>query len=140
MMVDDLESVAIERRIERLILFAGLAMTLGAAIGWGVRATEGTAIGTVLCWLNFRWLRQGATGVIQLGLAQAGQANIRIPKTTHAKFLGRMALLVLVAYAILAWLHLPVVGVFCGLTAVFPAILLELGYEVLHGQHRWNAL
>jgi len=48
-------------------------------------------------------------------------------------------LLVLVVYAILVWLHLPVVAVLCGLTAVFPAIVIELGYEMMHGHHRWNA-
>jgi hypothetical protein len=135
-MVDD--SISIERRIERLILFAGLLMVVGAASGWGGCAAEGTAIGTALCWLNFRWLRQGAAGLIQLGLAQAGAENVRVPRMTHAKFLGRIALLLLVAYVILSKLHFPVIPVFCGLTAVFPAILIELGYEVMHGQHRWK--
>jgi hypothetical protein len=138
-MVDDSESAAVVRRIERLILLCGVAMALGAAVGWGVRAAEGAGIGAALCWLNFRWLRQGAAGIIRLGLAQAGVENVRVPKTVHAKFLGRIALLLLVAYAILVWLHLPVVAVLCGLTAVFPAILIELGYEMKHGHHRWNA-
>jgi len=43
-----------------------------------------------------------------------------------------------VAYAILAWLRLPVIAVLCGLVAVVPAILLELGYELMQGHHRWN--
>jgi ATP synthase I chain len=138
MSAEDSESVAIERRIEQFILLSGAAITIGAAAGWGRRPAEGAAIGTALCWLNFRWLRQGAEGVIRLGLAQAGVETVRVPRRTHAKFLGRIALLLLVVYAILTWVKLPVVAVFCGLTAVFPAILMELGYEVVRGQHRWS--
>jgi ATP synthase I chain len=130
----------IELRIERFLLGLGAAMTIAAAIGWGKRAGLGAALGTGLCWLNFRWLRQGAGGLIRLGLAQAsGEKEVHVPRTTHAKFLGRLLLLLLAAYAILVWLHLPAVAVLCGLTSVVPAILLELGYELMHGDHRWNA-
>ncbi|HUA83579.1 MAG TPA: ATP synthase subunit I [Bryobacteraceae bacterium] len=135
----DAQSDSVEVRIQNLVLIAGAGITLAAGIGWGLKAAVGAAIGTGLCWLNFRWLRQGAEGVIRLGMAQAGIQNVRVPKTTHAKFLGRLALLALCVYAILAWLHLPVVAVFCGLTAVFPAIVIELGYEMARGHHRWNA-
>ena len=117
----------------------GGGITIGAAMGWGVRAAAGAAAGTALCWLNFRWLRQGAAGVIQLGLMQAGAEEVRIPKKVHAKFFGRLALLLLAAYAILALLRLPVIAVLCGLVVVAPAIVLELGYELIHGHHRWNA-
>ncbi len=138
-MVDDSESVAIELRIEKFILVLGAVMTLVAAVGWGKRAAAGAALGAALCWLNFRWLRQGAAGVIRLGLAQAGADEVTVPKKTYAKFLGRLMLLVVVVYAILTWLHLPAVAVVSGLTAVVPAILVELGYELIHGHHRWNA-
>jgi hypothetical protein len=135
----DSESAAIEQRIERLILVVGAAIGIGAAVGWGWRAAAGALIGTALCWLNFRWLRQGAGGVIRLGLAQAGAENVRVPRSVHAKFFGRIVLLVLVVYAILTWLHLPALAVVSGLAAVVPAIMLELGYELMHGHHRWNA-
>jgi len=78
-------------------------------------------------------LRQGADGVIKLGLAQASAAHVRVPRSTHAKFLGRLGLLLIAVYAILVWLKLPVVAVVCGLTAVVPAILLGAGYEALRG-------
>jgi hypothetical protein len=130
----------IERRIERFLVVLGAAMTLGAAIGWGRRAALGAALGTVLCWVNFRWLRQGAGALIRLGLAQAGiEKEVRVPRTTRAKFMGRLLLLLLAAYATLVWLRLPVIAVLCGLTSVVPAILLELGYELMHEHHRWDA-
>jgi hypothetical protein len=138
-MASDGESVAVERRIELFLVAVGAAVALGAAVGWGWRAGAGAAIGAALCWLNYRWLRQGATAVIRLGLAQAGAADPRVPRRVHAKFFGRLVLLVLVVYVILARIHLPVVAVLCGLTAVLPAILIELGYEIMHGRHRWNA-
>jgi ATP synthase I chain len=136
-MVD--ESRAIEQRLEYAIAAFGLVAAVAAQIGWGIRATLGTAIGAALCWLNFHWLRQGAAGVIRLGMAQAGAEKVRIPKSTHAKFIGRLALLLVVVYAILAWLKLPAVAVLCGLGVVLPAIIFELAYELSRGHHRWNA-
>ena len=138
-MGDDHQSEAVERRIELFILLCGAAIALVAGLRWGLRAAEGAVIGAALCWLNFRWLRQGAAGLIRLGLAQAGAENVRVPRRVHAKFFGRLILLVLVVYAILVWLRLPVVAVLCGLTAVLPAILIELGYEIVLGRHRWDA-
>ena len=138
-MVDEPESVSVELRIERFILALGAVIALVAAIGWGRRSAEGAALGAALSWLNFRWLRQGAAGVTRLGLAQAGVEHVNIPKKVHAKFLGRLLLLVAVVYAILTWLHLPALAVVTGLTAVFPAVVLELGFEVMRGHHRWNA-
>lgn len=134
MTAENTDHAAIERRIEALIALIGAAAAAGAWIGWGRRAALGTAVGAALCWLNFRWLRQGAGGVIKLGLAQAGSENVRVPRTTHLKFIGRLGLLVVAVYAILVWLRLPAVAVLCGLTAVVPAILFGAGYEALRGQ------
>ena len=137
--MDDAAYTAIERRLERFLIGVGAAATLGAGIGWGLRAAEGAAIGTALCWLNFRWLRQGAAALIRLGEAQATHENPRVPPLVHLKFFGRLLLLLVVAYVILAWLRLPAIAFLCGLVAVVPAIVLELGYELVHGHHRLNA-
>jgi len=136
----DAQAVAIERRIERLILLLGATFAIGAMIGWGWRAMEAALIGTALCWLNFRWLRQGATGLMHLALAQAGAERVHVPRSVHAKFFGRLVLLLVVAYVILAWLRLPAIAFLCGAAAVVPAILAELGYEIARGQHRWKPL
>jgi hypothetical protein len=137
--VNEGEYAAIERRIERFLIGLGAAMTLGAGVGWGMRAAAGAAMGTALCWLNFRWLRQGAATLIRLGQAQSNAEKAHVPPMVHAKFLGRLLLLLVVAYAILAWLRLPAIAFLCGLVAVVPAIVLELGYELVHGHHRLNA-
>ncbi|MFZ0333060.1 MAG: ATP synthase subunit I [Candidatus Acidiferrales bacterium] len=139
-MTSDADSSAIERRIERLIVVLGAAMTLGSEIGWGHRAAASAAIGTVLCWLNFRWLRQGAAALMRLGMAQAGAPQVYVPRSVHAKFFGRLVLVLVVAYVILAWLRLPVIAFLCGAVAVVPAIVVELFYEMARGHHRWKAL
>ncbi|MGB6483559.1 MAG: ATP synthase subunit I [Candidatus Acidiferrales bacterium] len=139
-MANDAEHKVIERRIERFLLMLGAAMTLGAGIGWGLRAAESCAVGTAICWLNFRWLRLGAAALTRLGIAQAGVEQVFVPRSVHAKFFGRLVLLLVVAYVILAWLRLPVIAFLCGAVAVVPAILVELFYELVHGHHRWKAL
>jgi hypothetical protein len=136
--VNDAEYAAIEHRIERFLVGLGAAIMIGAGIGWGLRAAEAAAVGTALCWLNFRWLRQGAAALIRLGQAQSDAEKARVPPMVHAKFLGRLLLLLVVAYVILVWLRLPAIAFLCGLVAVVPAIVLELGYELMDGQHRWN--
>lgn len=129
---------AIERRIERFIAVFGAIMALIGAIKWGFRGSLAVALGTALCWINFRWLRRGATGVINLGLAQAGAEAVHVPRSVHAKFFGRLVLLLVGAYVILTWLRLPAAAVVCGLAAVVPAILLELAYELMSGHHLWK--
>lgn len=139
-MVNDAESDAIERRLERLIVILGAAMTVGAEIGWGRRAAAAAAIGAALCWLNFHWLRLGAAALMKLGVAQAGAEKVHVPRSVHAKFFGRLVLLLVSAYVILVWLRLPVIAFLCGAVAVVPAIVIELFYELAHGYHRWKPL
>jgi ATP synthase I chain len=136
-LLNDAPYIAIERRLEKFLLVVGAAATIGAGIGWGWRAAAGAAVGTVLCWLNYRWLRLGAAALIRVGQAQATYENPRVPPLTHIKFFGRLLLLLVVAYAILAWLRLPAIAFLCGLVAVVPAILIELFYELARGEHHW---
>lgn len=137
-MVHSIDETQIEWRMEAFVVVAGVAVAITSAAGWGWHAGLAAALGLLLCWLNFRWLRAGAGAVVQLGLAQAGVEQPHVPKSVHAKFFGRLVLLLVATYAILVWLHLPAIAFVCGLTAVVPAIMLELGYELVHGQHRWS--
>ncbi len=136
--MNDAEYAAIERRIERFLVGLGAAMTVGAAIGWGIHAGAAAAVGTALCWLNFRWLRQGAAALIRVGQAQSDAENVHVPPFVRVKLLGRLLLLLVVAYAILTWLRLPAIAFLSGLVAVIPAIVFELGYEFIRGEHRLN--
>lgn len=137
--MNDAEYAAIEIRIERnILLFAAVGIAVAVPV-WGLRAAGGLAAGAALCWLNTRGLRRGAAAVIQLGLAQAGAATVHVPRRTYAKFFGRIVLLLGALYAILTWLRLPPIPVVCGLGAVLPAIVLEIAYELIRGDHRWSA-
>ncbi|MDE3170297.1 MAG: ATP synthase subunit I [Acidobacteriota bacterium] len=137
-MQSESDYAAIERRMEAFVVAAGAVIAIVAAAGWGWRAGLSAAAGLLLCWVNIRWLREGAGAVVRLGLAQAGVETVRVPKSVHAKFFGRLLLLLVAAYAMLVWLRMPAVAFLCGLTAVVPAIVLELGYELIHGHHRWT--
>ena len=134
----EVEYEAIERRMEVFVLAAGAAIAIVSAAGWGWRAGLAAVMGLLLCWLNFRWLRAGARMVVQLGAAQADARKVRVPRGVKYKFAGRLLLLLAASYAILVWLRMPAIALLCGLTAVVPAIVLELGYELIHGQHRWT--
>ncbi|HVB86497.1 MAG TPA: hypothetical protein VNK23_07530 [Candidatus Dormibacteraeota bacterium] len=137
-MESERDYAAIERRMELFVVIAGAAITAIALAGWGWRSGVAAAAGLLLCWLNFRWLRAGAAAVVQLGAAQTEAGEVRVPSGVHAKFVGSMFLLLASTYAILAWLRWPALAYVCGLTAVVPAIVLELGYELVHGHHRWT--
>jgi len=137
-MGSDAESAAVERRMEVFLLVAGAAIVAASLADRGLRAGLAAAVGLLLCWLNFRWLRAGAAAIVQLGEAQADASKVRVPKSVNAKFLGRLMLLLGATYAILVWLRLPAIEFVCGLTAVVPAIVLEIGYELVHGHHRWT--
>ena len=137
-MQSETKEAQIERRIEQFIAIFGALIAVVAAVKWGLRTAAGSALGAALCWLNFRWLRHGATGVIALGVAQAGAQTVHVPRSMHAKFFGRLLLLLVAVYVILAWLKLPGVAVICGLAAVVPAILVELIFELMKGHQHWN--
>lgn len=138
-MIED-SYLAIERRIEFLIIGLGIFIALGALIGWGIMACGGLAAGTTLCWLNFRWLRHKAAALMRLGLAQSGVETVRVPKRVYVGSLGRLGLLLIIVYVILVWLRLPVIAVLCGLFLVIPAVVIELLYEVMSGLHRSKVL
>jgi hypothetical protein len=129
---------AIERRMEIFALIAGAAIAIISAAGWGWRAGVAAVAGLAMCWLNLRWLRTGAAAVVQLGVAQADAGKAQVPRKVHAKFFGRLVLLLAFAYAMLVWLRMPAIPFVGGLTAVIPAIVLELVYELAHGHHRWT--
>lgn len=139
-MTIEAECLVIERRIERFIMLVGVTMVVGAGKGWGFRAAEGAAAGAILCAINFRWLRHGVAALMRLAVSQAGSELVHVPRSVHAKFFGRLVLLLAAAYAILALLRLPAVAFVCGAVAAVPAILIEVIYELAQGQHRWKLL
>jgi small-conductance mechanosensitive channel len=126
MAADDPFYAAVERRIEYLTLAIGVVATIAAALIWGWRVSAGVAFGAFLSWINYRWLKQGVATLARLSTAQAGTEKARVPPSVYLKFLGRYALLIAAAYAILRGFKLPAASLLAGFFAVIAAVILEL--------------
>jgi small-conductance mechanosensitive channel len=120
-----------ERRIEYVTLGIGAAGTTVALFGGGVRAAAGVAVGAVLAWLNYRWLKQGVGALVGLAKVQEGAAKVRVPRNVYFKFIGRYVLLILAAYVILTRLHVPAVSLLAGFGALVLAVLAEIVWQLL---------
>jgi hypothetical protein len=92
---------AAERRMEWLIAGIGAVATAAVAFVWGGRAAAGLAAGAILSWVNYRWMKQGVDTLARLATTQVGTQRAQVPTSVYLKFLGRYALLIVAAYAIL---------------------------------------
>jgi hypothetical protein len=100
-------------------------------VSW--RFGVGFAVGTVLGWLNFRWLDGGAGAIVSSALAQQGIPQPQVPRRVYYGFAGRYALIGVVAYVIVTFLHFPVLSVLGGLLCLGAAAVMESLYEVFAG-------
>jgi hypothetical protein len=116
---------AAERRIEYLTIGIGIAGAMGVGIYWDVRAGIGVAIGALLSWINFRWMKQGIAVLARLSAAQQDAEKVRIPKWAYIKFLGRYVLLIFAAYVILRGFRSTAASLLAGLFAAVAAVLIE---------------
>lgn len=124
---------AAERRIEYLTVGIGAAAAIAAGTEWGFRVGVGVAIGALLSWLNFRWMKQGIGTLARLAAAQSDAENPHIPKSAYAKFLGRYVLLIIVAYVILRGFRTTGLALLAGLFAGVAAVLVELIAQLFRG-------
>jgi hypothetical protein len=131
MLPPDMNYSAAEHRIEWMTLALGLAGAALALARWGSLPAAGVALGAVLAWLNFRWLKQGVGALVKLSTAQAGEEHPRVPVSIYFKFFGRYALLLAVVYVILSRSLLPVAAVLGGLFAVIAAVMIEVMWELV---------
>lgn len=122
-------AVRAEQRIGWLTLVLGLAAAAGVAVVLTMPAGAGVAVGTLLAWVNHRWLRQGLDAVVKVSVAQAGSKKPRISRWTWARLFGRYILIGVVAYAIVKFFAVPVLSVVAGLFALGAATMVEGIYE-----------
>ena len=122
------------RRIEWLTLALGAAGSVAAGWRWGWRGAVGLAIGAILSWLNFRWLK-GSVLAFGRAAALAGEnaQTARVPKSAYAKFFGRFALLLVAVYVILTRSVFPAVALLAGLFASAAAVVLGILWELALG-------
>src|SRR5438128_11086142 len=94
-----------ERRIAWLTLaFGGAASLGGIALHQGMWAA-GLAIGAVLGWLNFRWLRRGLDTMVVQSLEQSESKKPQVPLSTYLAIALRYALIGVSVYVILVYRH-----------------------------------
>jgi hypothetical protein len=117
---------AAERRLEWLIAGIGIVATAATWFVWGGRAASGVAAGAILSWVNYRWMKQGVDTLARLSTAQAGTQRAQVPVSVYMKFLGRYALLIIAAYAILRAVRPPVASLLAGFFSVIAAVLVEM--------------
>lgn len=126
---------AAERRIEYLTIGIGAAAAVAALAVWGIRAGVGVAIGALLSWLNFRWMKQGISTLARLSTAQSEPEKTHIPTSAYAKFLGRYVLLIIVACVILRGFRSMALALLAGLFAAVVAVLAELIVQLFRREH-----
>ena len=123
--------LATERRIAWTtlvvgVLAAGVSLLLHNSL-WAV----GLAIGAVLGWLNFRWLRRGLDALVGASLVQAGAARPHVPVSAYLAAAFRYALIALTAYVIFKYLKVPLVSMIAGMCALGIAAAAVSVYEVI---------
>jgi hypothetical protein len=114
-------------RIRLAMIFVGLILTTGAIVRYGWRAGLGFALGCVVSYLNFHWLKRVvnamADRITKSGKSESGKGIV-------ARFLLRYVLMGLAAYAILSVSPASLYGLLAGLFLPVAAIACEAGYEV----------
>jgi ATP synthase I chain len=123
---DETFYAAAERRIEHFTLAIGAVAAIGAVFFLNAKAGAALAAGAFLSWINYRWMKQGIAVLTRLSTAQAAGVKPRVPLWVYLRFLGRYALLIVVAYAILRGFSLTIASFIAGLFAVVAAVLVEL--------------
>jgi len=121
------------RRVQWLTVTLGWAGALAAGLLKSPRAGYGVALGTVLAWLNFRWLEQGLSSFVRGSAAQEGLPKPQVPLATYMKFGGRYALIGIALYGIVTFLAIPALWLIVGLLALGLAVTVEGLYEVISG-------
>jgi hypothetical protein len=124
---DDAAHTRISRRIAWLILVLGFAAAVFVFVGVGI------AIGTVLSWLNFRWLDQSLGVVAAVTTAKAETAQARTPASFYWKIGGRYVLIAAVIYVTVHYFAVPLLSELVGLLSLGAGAIVGSLYEVFRG-------
>jgi hypothetical protein len=132
---DDEFYARFSRRLQGLTLGFGFAAAVIVIFKKSFPAGLGIAIGTLLAWLNYRWMDRGIAALVTAAKAQSGVAQPQVPLSVYGKFAGRYLLIGMLVYASVFFLHVPLVTVVLGLLALGAGALAEGLYEIIVG-HR----
>jgi ATP synthase I chain len=128
---DDGRLVRAAQRIAWLTLALGFSTAAIVFIAKSNRWGIGIAIGTLLAWINYRWLDQSLGMLVTLSRAKAGSPQARgVPASFYGKLIGRYVLIAVVIYVIVHYFALPLVSVLVGLLALGAGAIVGSVYEV----------
>ena len=122
---DDFHALALER-IQRIMIVIGVAACFTASAFFGWRIGLGFALGGIIAYLNFHWLKKVVGGIAELTVQSGAPASSR--GIVH-RFLLRYFLMAMVAFVILTVSRESLYGLFAGLFLPVAAILCEAAYE-----------
>ena len=114
------------QRIPRIMVVLGLAALLTACTFFGWRIGAGFAVGGVVAFLNFLWLKKVVADLAEVTIQSGNPASGR---GIVQRFLLRYFLMALVAFVILTVSRESLYGLFAGLSLPVAAILCEAAYE-----------
>jgi len=117
-----------ETRISQLTLLIGLLAAIPVGFLRSPRFGVGIFIGSILAWLNFRWLKQGLDA---LTAAITARRKGKVPIGTYFKAMFRYGLIALIAYVIFKYLKVPALSMILGLCALGAATIAVSVYEIL---------
>jgi hypothetical protein len=120
-----------ERRIAQLTLFLGALTAAGGWFLFSFRVGAGVLTGSVLAWLNFRWLEGALDGLVRVSTALPGTTEARLPVGSIFLLFARYALLAAVVYVIFFIFKVPVLSMLVGFCALGAATIGASLYEVL---------
>ena len=120
-------------RIRQLMAAIGVVATVIVWLALGWKIAIGLALGCLIAWVNFYWLKQAVSAladrVTSTGRRQSGGGIV-------LRFLLRYALIALAAYGIFAVSRDSLYGLLGGLFLTVAAILCEAVYEVVGALRR----
>jgi small-conductance mechanosensitive channel len=128
----DAAGTATERRIAWLTPTIGVVAALVIAMTGHRDWAAGVAVGSILAWFNFRWLRQGMDALAAAATAQSDAAKAHVPIGTYFRALFRYALIALCLYVIFKLSAIPLVSMVFGLFALGAAATAASVYEIWH--------
>jgi hypothetical protein len=120
-----------EIRISWLTIgFGAIAVAVAALSGHRAWAS-GLATGTVLGWLNFRWLGRGLDALVLASTVQHGREKPVVPWWTYVLALFRYALIGLTVYVIFVYQNIPLASMIVGLSTLAAAAIVASVWEIL---------
>jgi len=128
---EEVAGAATEQRIAWLTLLFGFAAAAVLALEHQRPWATGLAIGTVLAWLNFRWLKRGLDALVLASEAQQGREKPQVPLATYLTAIFRYGLLALAVYVIFKYLYVPLGSMVVGLCALAAATIAASVWEIL---------